>query len=576
MDWIDFYYDEGEEEQEGGGGGGQEGEEEEEEDQVEEQREEAELEEEEEEEEDDSMEVDVEIAVLEGQVPTRKRRRLARQKGLRLSLESGLYPEYLGMEGPYVRHDPASTSPFEYFKLMWPQSLCELIVEETNRYARQCGTANWVDVDSKEIWTFLGLCLEMSVHKLPRIRDYWSTENLLRVDAVHQHMALNRFFKLRTNLHVVDNSSLSPDDGMSRKVEPLLSVLRDTFFRNYSPGQELSVDEAMIKFKGRVHGSVVMPKKPIKRGFKVFCCCCSCCGYLCTFEVYNGKPKHPVTGAPMTETGLVKRVVKDLLSPFIDLNHVVYMDNFFTSGPLINELALEKIYVVGTIKQRAQGFPASLKGVKPEQGKFVTKRVGGIQYSVFNDRKCVSFATNAFPGRVSGAVARVQPGGLLGCQSVPPLLPAYNTFMGGVDRSNQLRKTYGYDRKARRYWLRIFFQFFDYAIVNAYALYKNDCRHYGVKEDSPLQFRLRLIKLFCTDARHRKRKGNPSCSSAASRSFVRGCRLKRLADMNLTRGRCLHCLQTGRSPVRHTSFGCGFCGVRLCKIDCFKEFHDTL
>ena len=48
--------------------------------------------------------------------------------------------------------------------------------------------------------------------------------------------------------------------------------------------------------------------------------------------------------------------------------------------------------------------------------------------------------------------------------------------MGGVDRLNQLRKTYGFDRKSRRYWIRPFFQFFDYAIKNAYLLYKHNCK----------------------------------------------------------------------------------------------------
>ena len=60
-------------------------------------------------------------------------------------------------------------------------------------------------------------------------------------------------------------------------------------------------------------------------------------------------------------------------------------------------------------------------------------------------------------------VARVQPEGVLRKQSVPPLLPAYNKFMGGVDRTGHIRKTYGFDRKSKRFWLHLF-QFFDYAI----------------------------------------------------------------------------------------------------------------
>ena len=72
-------------------------------------------------------------------------------------------------------------------------------------------------------------------------------------------------------------------------------------------------------------------------------------------------------------------------------------------------------------------------------------------------------------------VARLQPKGVLRYQSVPPILSAYNKFMCGVDRTDQRRRTYWFDRKSKRYWLHIFFQFFDYAINNAYLLYKHSC-----------------------------------------------------------------------------------------------------
>ena len=159
---------------------------------------------------------------------------------------------------------------------------------------------------------------------------------------------------------MVDNSTLSPGDGLGPKIKPVLDVLEKTFFENYSPGQELSVDEAMIKYKGRVkRGKVKMPKKPIKEGFKVWCCCCACCGYLCTFQVYAGKPTDPVTGRKVTEKGLTMRVVQDLLRPFVGFNHVAYMDNYFTSGPLIEALEKDGIYTAGTIKRSALGFPRS-------------------------------------------------------------------------------------------------------------------------------------------------------------------------------------------------------------------------
>ena len=54
------------------------------------------------------------------------------------------------------------------------------------------------------------------------------------------------------------------------------------------------------------------------------------------------------------------------------------------------------------------------------------------------------------------SVARLQPEGVLRFQSVPPLLSAYNRFMGGVDRNDQLRMMYVCDRKSRHYRLRLF------------------------------------------------------------------------------------------------------------------------
>ena len=107
----------------------------------------------------------------------------------------------------------------------------------------------------------------------PRISHYWSSDSLLGVTDVRECMSLSRFWAIWSNVHVVDNSTLSPGDGLVAKIKPVLDVLSDTFMMNYSPAQELSVDEAMIKYKGRVRkGKVKMPKKPIKEWFKVWCC----------------------------------------------------------------------------------------------------------------------------------------------------------------------------------------------------------------------------------------------------------------------------------------------------------------
>ena len=271
--------------------------------------------------------------------PTPKRRKHAREEALKASLHSGRYPTFQGVEGPTNDLDPTTSSAFEYLELVWPNSLCDLMALETNKYAVQKGVSNWENTTIAEMWT------------------------------LHRYMSSTRFWALWSNLHLVDNQTIANTEGISRKIQPLLDVLSKTFLEAYNPSQELAVDESMVKYKGRVTGKVHMPKKPIKWGFKLWCCSYSCCGYLCNFQLYEGQKMDLVTGKKVSEKGLVKRAVKDLVEPFDESNHVLYCDNYYSSGPLVEQLTRKKIYLAETIRKNAKGFPKSLKSVKLPKGK---------------------------------------------------------------------------------------------------------------------------------------------------------------------------------------------------------------
>ena len=505
---------------------------------------------------------------LEGQVATRKRLKLAKKVALRTSLDSGCYPEYKGFEGPYDKTDPASNSSLDFLTLLWPDSLYELLVVETNRYAHSKARQKWVDVNKDDILTFLAIIVLMGVNRPSSMSDFWSSDDFLGVAGVQRHMSVKRFWAIWANLHVVDSK---PGDSFADKIKPVLDVLSCTFFSSYSAAQELSVDEAMCKYKGRARGKVRMPKKPIKCGYKIWCCCCACCGYLCTFQVYQGCPRHPLTGEKVPEKGMVMRVVKQLLAPFPDLNHVVYADNYFTSGPLVEALAKESIYLAGTIKQTAAGYPVELRNVKlDDPGDYAVLEVGKILYTAYKDGGLVSFVTNAFPSVMPKVPKRQTKSSVIKHVFVPPVSPAYNKFMGGVDRLSQSIKCHGFDRKSKRSWIRLFFKFFDYAIHNAYLLYKHNCRNFGVKRRSMKKFRMELVHLLAKDTRRRVRK-RPF--SSVSDDHEGPCSLERVAKIGLVRGRCKYCTLIKRDPIRSTSFGCDSCLVRLCTVDCFRDYH---
>ena len=175
----------------------------------------------------------------------------------------------------------------------------------------------------------------------------------------------------------------------------------------------------------------------------------------------HGASRDLVTRQKAPERHSAERVVGNLVAPFVGVNHVLYFDNFYSSRPLVDSLDRYRIFFVSTIKKNAKGFPAMLKNAKPPKGSYSSETVEGKSYFVFHDRREVCFVTNIFPELMDMPVVRLQPEGVLRYQSVPPLLPAYNKFMGGggVDRTDKLKKTYGFDRKSKRYWLRLFFNF---------------------------------------------------------------------------------------------------------------------
>ena len=72
------------------------------------------------------------------------------------------------------------------------------------------------------------------------------------------------------------------------KVRPMLEKLLQNFKCNYNLGRELSIDERMIGFKGRISFIQYMPKKPTKWGLKAYVLADSTTGYTYSWILYTG------------------------------------------------------------------------------------------------------------------------------------------------------------------------------------------------------------------------------------------------------------------------------------------------
>lgn len=178
----------------------------------------------------------------------------------------------------------------DFLLLLFPETLIAHIVTETNRYAKQCiakkPDRHWFDTTVEEMKAFLGLNILFGIKSLPEIKLYWSKDPLLGVIEFQKVMSRNRFDKIRQYLHLNVNEQNNGQDKLF-KVRPLLDVLSQTFKEEYSPSQNASIDEGMIKYKGRLGFKQYMPNKPVKRRIKVWMRADASNGYVSEFSVYT-------------------------------------------------------------------------------------------------------------------------------------------------------------------------------------------------------------------------------------------------------------------------------------------------
>ena len=87
------------------------------------------------------------------------------------------FPDYTVIPGSTTTLGQEKTELY-FFDLLFPLNLCAWIANKTNRYATQQQAEKendrpWEETTSREIRTFLGMRLVMSVIDLPDMKMFW-------------------------------------------------------------------------------------------------------------------------------------------------------------------------------------------------------------------------------------------------------------------------------------------------------------------------------------------------------------------------------------------------------------------
>ena len=285
--------------------------------------------------------------------------------------------------GFHFPEDFAPVCEMDFFELFFSDEVIQTIAEHTNDYADMHilgkltyaqPDGSWHPTSSEEIRKFIAFLLYMGLVRVGSYELYWSTASLYYGLWGRAFFTRLRFKALLAFLHV-DVPDNDPADRL-HKVRFVYDKVRTASAQLWQPKQHVSLDERMIRFKGRHSMKVYVKNKPVKWGFKTYALCDSSNHYNYAFEMYCGQVDV------VSEHGLTYDVVMRLFSALLNQGYCLYTDNYYTSNVLATTSLANSSHLTGTVRSNRTGFPDALKNVKAFQR---AGNRGDIRYVNAND-----------------------------------------------------------------------------------------------------------------------------------------------------------------------------------------------
>jgi len=399
-------------------------------------------------------------------------------------------------------------------------------------------------------------------------------------------LSRTRFFAILGMLHVVDPATETPGDKL-RKVESFVSYFKTRCSELYQPKQHVAIDERMVKSRHRSGIRQYIKDKPTKWGIKLWVLADSSNGYTIDFNIYIGR----AAGRDISEYGLGYDVVMCLMEPYFNQGYHLYVDNFYTSVPLMKHLFEKGVPATGTILETRRSFPANLKNSKEwakgkERGSMRWERDPPCLVLQWVDNKVVSMITTVGNANDQVQVNRKTRTGDVWRTNVvpqPQTFATYNKYMNVADRSDQILTTNNIQRKCMKWWKIMFYHLIDMAIVNSYILFLEHQAKFPDHEDlrrvagySQTEFRKEIVRQICGFPEY----GDPPVSSGgpAAPPDPGLFDTQHMPVFSDSRKNCVVCYKQGRGERKVFSHcSAPQCGGKHMHVtrehNCFAEFH---
>jgi len=200
-------------------------------------------------------------------------------------------------------------------------------------------------------------------------------------------------------------------------------------------------------------------------------------------EVYLGKDRQH-TAQHLTVTHVT---VTELTRKVEGHSHKLYIDNFFSSPALFDDLAKKQLYCCDTVRANRRGMPQDLapKTTKLKMGDIHVRTRADLTAIVWRNKRDIYMLTN-----IHNAPAEVNFCNKGGKDIKPQIVIEYNRHMGYVDKGDRMANSYSISRRTFKWTKKLFFHLLDLAILDGYILHSS-CQG---KRISHRDFRFTLMR----------------------------------------------------------------------------------
>ncbi|XP_031769579.1 piggyBac transposable element-derived protein 4-like [Galleria mellonella] len=289
-------------------------------------------------------------------------------------------------------------------------------------------------------------------------------------------MSRNRFMIILRCLHF---SSETNEEDRLAKIRPILDHFNNRMNKIYYPGKQLSLDESVVLWRGRLQFRQYIKNKRHKYGVKLYILAESD-GTVLKFQIYGG------AGDDTSGIGHTQKIVLKLLEEKLDSGHSVYMDNYYNSYDLAVKLLNRQTYCTGTLNKNRKGNPIELGTVTLRKGENKSLFLNGVHIGKWKDKRNVLYISTEHDNEMMEVTNKR--GAVL---VKPSAIIHYNNFMSGVDLQDQILSYYPCERKTMRWYKKIFFHTLQMSLSNAFLLYNK----YSINSKIYLyDFRLHILE----------------------------------------------------------------------------------